>query len=152
MLLCNPCDPPVAVEQVVSFDNELKATALPGHAQDVLALNTVSFLNDPLPQSERDACYRKLADLVFEANCKPEWEELIVANTLKLEEFEAPSRARYLRAMDYADRLYQAFLMEDKPFSTSMRCIVEGRLRISVSRLQEMGRAFRELQGWSARY
>jgi uncharacterized protein (TIGR02646 family) len=144
-LLLDPSDPPIPLEQVLTYDSDLRATPTQLFQQDSLAISTAEFLNDAIPQIERDACYRKLADLIIQGGCMSQWKTLIAAPVLDLQHFPAEERAAYLNAMDCADRLYLNFLGDNKPFCSSMRCIVENRLRLPVVRIRDIGRAFRGL-------
>lgn len=138
------------VEEMIWFDQKLRAQPTIAFKQDKVVLLTAEFLNASMPETERLRMSNEMQGFISEAGCLPEWRALLLLSPVDPATRPDPALAR--RALEMADRLYLLFLHETNPFSTSMRCSLAVRHGLEVSNVIELGRRHRTLQGLPLRY
>ncbi|MCI0700130.1 MAG: hypothetical protein L0241_03475, partial [Planctomycetia bacterium] len=130
-------------EVMLTFDDNLNAQPTPAFQADRVVQLTAEFLNESQPKMDRLTTYKALMLFVMESGCLEEWRTLIAIDPLNPDERPDPVRAKY--GLDRADRLYQLYLDERKPFSASLRCLVANELRLPVEGIMRWGRLHRTI-------
>lgn len=149
MLLIDPTAPDGnPVEEMLSFDTELTASATGKYQADQVVQRTADFLNDPHPLQDRNHSYRCMTDLLL-----AESEAFSNLKTLGPSETLSPSAPPNLhRAFWLADRLFAMFLRDSQPHCSSMRAVLDGRIGISVETVRNLGRQYRQAKSLAQVY
>lgn len=108
--------------------------------------NTVNFLNDARPLSQRHKRYTELSQALFEANCSTEWKELIAllsAGPIDLGDFPNEKKILYSEALRKADGIFEIFLFDRSPFFTCINQVLYTVYRLSVADFRRMSDAYR---------
>jgi len=133
---CPPCK--CKVDEVLSFQRDLKAVAIGPHAHEKEVARTAEFLNDR-PWVERLIRFEQLIQLACDAECKSVWVELSRMAAIEPEKgLNHSKRTKRLSALERADALFTMFLLETSPYYTAVRQALPLTMRLTVEDFARM--------------
>ena len=142
-LLIDPSRPPFGcrLADLITFVKRgLEAKSIGERQFERVVVRTVEFLNER-PRDDRLNRYVELMEAVADAGYAPEWREMSSDENIDPTNWDETCRAERLAALEKAQAIYQLFLSDDAPFSTSMRAVLPEGLRLSVDDFEHFCRA-----------
>ena len=137
------------VEELIKFNKYCEAVVGNKHASEILVLNTLTFLNDSMPQKNRYQRYINITNAIFEYNCKQTWENILLESSIDPKKWEHDEDlfAKNVYALEKADAVYSLYFTDSSPFCTSIKSALFENLRLSAQDFRRMSNAYRDYKG-----
>lgn len=154
--LLNPCAPPheYVVNDLLGFDPYDRMAVLKEIPSDSAKkenlYNTVSFLNDAIPLSQRQRRFTEFGFALFEAGCTEIWRKLsalLSVGTIDLTGLPSDERITYAEALRKADGIFEQFLCDSSPFFSCMTSAMYPVYKLTVLDFRRMSDLFRDTRG-----
>lgn len=147
--LIDPSNPPFGcrIEELIQFDKHREAVSGEKESLKSEVINTIKFLNDPMPLCYRNRRWDEFTEVVFQSDCKTKWWDFRDMREINPADWDDTVFSDRMSAIERGDAIYEMFLTERSPFYTCMKYVVFQMLRLSVNDFRRMSEAYRKYKG-----
>ncbi|OQX26073.1 MAG: hypothetical protein BWK80_12285 [Desulfobacteraceae bacterium IS3] len=148
--LIDPSNPPFGckVDELIQFNKHREAVSGERESLKSEVINTIKFLNDPMPLCYRNRRWDEFIEVVFQADCKKDWWAFRDMREINPADWEDKVFCEKMSALERGDAIYEMFLRERSPFYTCMKYVVFHVLRLSANDFKRMSEAYRKYKGF----